>query len=50
MTVLFVGGAADVGEFELEALTERFKHAHRFGNDFLADAIARQHCDVHGVD
>jgi hypothetical protein len=44
----FVCSASDLGKFELEALTKRFKHSHGFGNDFLADAIARQHSDVHG--
>ncbi len=43
----FVGGTPDLGKFKLEPLFKRFEHSHGFGNDFPADAIAGQHCDVH---
>ena len=47
MAVRFISRTADIGEFELEALFERFEYSHSFGNNFPADAIAGQHCDVH---
>ncbi len=47
MAARFVGSASHVGELKLKPLFKRFEYADSFGNYFPADAIARQHGDVH---
>ena len=44
-----VAGAADRRLFEFELLVEGVQHLHRFGDDLLADAVARQHCNLHAI-
>ena len=47
MAMRVVRRTADVGELELEALAERAQDLDRLGDDFLADAVTREHCDLH---
>src|SRR5205085_6779993 len=49
VAVGFIGRAADEGGFHLELQVEDVQDLDGLGDDFGADAVARQDCDLHGV-
>ena len=46
MALGLVARAAHRGEFHLERLAQRLEHLHGLGDDFLANAVTRQHCNL----
>jgi hypothetical protein len=41
-----VACTAHRGGFHLERLAQRLEHLHGLGDDFLANAVTRQHCNL----
>jgi hypothetical protein len=49
VAVGLVGGAADQGGFHLELQVQHVEDLDGLGDDFGADAVTRQDCDLHGA-